>query len=78
MLIRKQKGCNCNYFGRDGTHVYGAPAVHTIAPNTLEVTFRQAFAKRSNQAHVSGLIARTVVTVHVMMFHMPLVAVLRH
>ena len=43
-----------------------------------QITFRQAFTVPSKKAHVGGLIARTVVTVHVMMFHMPFVEVLRN
>ena len=43
-----------------------------------QVTVQHMLAEWKNQAQVGGLIARTVVTVHVMMFHMPFVAVLRH
>ena len=42
-----------------------------------QVTVQHTLAEWKNQAQVGGLIARTVVTVHVMMFHMPFVAVLR-
>ena len=66
------------------THVHGAPAVHATALNTrqrptmFEVTIQQPCAGRSNQAHVGGLVACTVVPVHVMMLHVSFVEVLRH
>ena len=46
-------------------------------PKRRKMTVQHTLAEWKNQAQVGGLIARTVVTVHVMMFHMPFVAVLR-
>ena len=78
----------------DATRDYGATKYHhktlcaTHQPRTplrckhgnvkLCHRLRQAFAERSNHVQTGGLITRTVITVHVVVFHVPLIAALRH
>ena len=43
-----------------------------------QVTVQHALAERSNHAQTGGLITRTVITVHVVLFNVPFIAALRH